>query len=166
MNKLKELRKKQGISQKEFSKLQDIPLRTLQSWENGESQIKQKKAKELADFFGVRVGYLLGYESNTDFVSSHVLQAIDNIEKLGITDYEEIEAISEAEKFIEKFLNDPNRFEKYQQTKPLGLSLIIKYLIEFDSVHETDFANLVLNFQLLQKSDQNKIIKIIELFIS
>ena len=30
--------------------------------ENGESQIKPEKAQQLADFFGVSVGYLLGYE--------------------------------------------------------------------------------------------------------
>ena len=30
--------------------------------ENGESQIKPEKAQQLADYFGVSVGYLLGYE--------------------------------------------------------------------------------------------------------
>ncbi|WP_423217060.1 helix-turn-helix domain-containing protein [Streptococcus equinus] len=61
MNRLKELRKKTGFTQKSFSKEIGIPLRTLQNWENGESQIKPDKAQKLADFFGVSVGYLLGY---------------------------------------------------------------------------------------------------------
>ena len=62
MNRLKELRKRDKITQVAFAKDNGIPLRTLQSWENGESQIKQEKAKQLADIFGVSVGYLLGYD--------------------------------------------------------------------------------------------------------
>ena len=60
-NRLKILRKEKGLSQVAFSKEVGIPLRTLQSWENGESQIKPDKAQKLADHFGVPVGYLLGF---------------------------------------------------------------------------------------------------------
>ncbi|MCQ8264186.1 helix-turn-helix domain-containing protein [Streptococcus suis] len=66
MNRLKELRKEKGLSQVAFSKEIGIPLRTLQSWENGESQIKPDKAQALAEHFGVSVGYLLGYEDLLD----------------------------------------------------------------------------------------------------
>ena len=62
MNRLKELRKKKGISQKEFSKEHNIPLRTLQSWENGESQFKADRGQQLAEYFGVSLNYLLGFE--------------------------------------------------------------------------------------------------------
>ncbi|HEM3703637.1 TPA: helix-turn-helix transcriptional regulator, partial [Streptococcus suis] len=63
-NRLKILRKEKGLSQVAFSKEVGIPLRTLQSWENGESQIKPDKAQALAKHFGVSVGYLLGFEDN------------------------------------------------------------------------------------------------------
>ncbi|CYU91323.1 TPA: helix-turn-helix transcriptional regulator [Streptococcus suis] len=66
MNRLKELRKEKSLSQVAFSKEIGIPLRTLQSWENGESQIKPDKAQALAEHFGVSVGYLLGYEDLLD----------------------------------------------------------------------------------------------------
>ena len=62
MNRLKELRKTTGLTQKSFSKEIGIPLRTLQNWENGESNIKPEKAKLLADYFSVPVSYLLGYD--------------------------------------------------------------------------------------------------------
>lgn len=62
MNRLKELRKEKKQTQKEFAEDFGIALRTLQSWENGESQIKPDKAQALADYFGVPVGYLLGFE--------------------------------------------------------------------------------------------------------
>lgn len=62
MNRLKELRKKKGISQKEFSKEHNIPLRTLQSWENGESHFKADRGQQLAEYFDVSLNYLLGFE--------------------------------------------------------------------------------------------------------
>jgi transcriptional regulator with XRE-family HTH domain len=64
MTRLKELRKEKKLTQKELAEETDIPYRTLQRWENGESQIKPEKAEKLADFFGVSVGYLLGYDDN------------------------------------------------------------------------------------------------------
>ena len=64
MNRLKELRKEKKLTQKELAEETDIPYRTLQRWENGESQIKPEKAEKLADYFGVSVGYLLGYDDN------------------------------------------------------------------------------------------------------
>lgn len=63
MNRLKELRQEKKLSQKELAENIGVHYRTLQNWENGESQIKPEKAQQLADFFGVSVGYLLGYES-------------------------------------------------------------------------------------------------------
>ena len=70
MNRLKELRKEKKLTQKELAEETDIPYRTLQRWENGESQIKPDKAQQLADFFGVSVGYLLGYSDKEERNSS------------------------------------------------------------------------------------------------
>ena len=64
MNRLKELRKAKKLTQQELAEKTDTPYRTLQRWENGESQIKPDKAQKLADFFGVSVAYLLGYDDN------------------------------------------------------------------------------------------------------
>ena len=64
MNRLKELRKEKRLTQKELAEETDIPYRTLQRWENGESQIKPEKAEKLANFFGVSIAHLLGYEDN------------------------------------------------------------------------------------------------------
>ena len=64
MNRLKELRKAKKLTQQELAEKTDIPYRTLQRWENGESQIKPDKAQKLADFFGVSIAHLLGYDDN------------------------------------------------------------------------------------------------------
>ena len=66
MNRLKKLRKEKKLSQKEIAKEMSISEKTLSRWENGESQIKAEKAQQLADFFRVSVGYLLGYSDFRD----------------------------------------------------------------------------------------------------
>lgn len=75
MSRLKELRIKRELTQqqlvdelnetfphneKPFSKM------NISNWENGKHNIKPEKAQQLADYFGVSVGYLLGY-SDSDF---------------------------------------------------------------------------------------------------
>ena len=77
MNRLKELRKEKKLSQKEIAKEMSISEKTLSRWENGESQIKPEKAQQLADYFGVSVGYLLGY-SDVRFELEQIEKAIKN----------------------------------------------------------------------------------------
>lgn len=64
MNRLKELRQKKGDTQEDVAKAMGVTRRGYQKWENEESQIKPEKAKQLADYFEVSVGHLLGYEDN------------------------------------------------------------------------------------------------------
>lgn len=61
MNRLKELRQEKRQSQKELAENIGVSYRTVQNWENGVNSIKPDKAQALADYFGVSVGYLLGY---------------------------------------------------------------------------------------------------------
>lgn len=104
MNRLKELRKEKKLTQKELAEETDIPYRTLQRWENGENQIKPDKAKQLADFFGVSVGYLLGYSDKVNakaklldiiIEEGYILQStLDKcIDKLDETDQQEIRKV-------------------------------------------------------------------------
>ena len=78
MNRLKELRKEKKLTQKELAEETDIPYRTLQRWENGESQIKPEKAEKLADYFGVSIPYLLGYDDN-DFEKQIRIDVLNNV---------------------------------------------------------------------------------------
>lgn len=63
MNRLKELRKEKKLTQEELVKKIGVSKITVLRWENEERQVKPDKAQELADYFGVSVGYLLGYDS-------------------------------------------------------------------------------------------------------
>lgn len=75
MNRLKELRKKNKISQKKLSEIFKVTEKTISRWENEEVQIKKDVAQELAKYFNVSVPYLLGY---SDFKSKEELR--NNVE--------------------------------------------------------------------------------------
>lgn len=64
MNRLKELRKDRGLTQAQLAEKIGVSKITVLRWENNERQIKEDRAKELADFFGVPIGYLLGFSDN------------------------------------------------------------------------------------------------------
>lgn len=79
MNRLKELRKEKKLTQQELADELGIHFRTLHNWENEKADIKSDKAQQLADFFGVSVGYLLGFESNQDGCLGELLEEIKEI---------------------------------------------------------------------------------------
>ena len=68
MNRLKELRKQKGLTQQGLADEISVSKITVLRWENEERQIKPEKAQQLADFFGVSVGYLLGYEDDSSLI--------------------------------------------------------------------------------------------------
>ena len=64
MNRLRELQRAEKLTQQELADIAEVSKRTIQNWEDGTSNIKPKKAEKLADYFGVSIGYLLGYDDN------------------------------------------------------------------------------------------------------
>lgn len=106
MNRLKELRQEKKLSQKELAENIGVHYRTLQNWENGESQIKSNNAKQLADYFGVSVGYLLGYSEepkSVDKIESKLLMHKQYILKLNNI---EIEVIKQSDNMSAQNLSD------------------------------------------------------------
>lgn len=77
MNRLKELRQEKGLTQQGLADEIGITKRTYIYWEQGERQIKPDKAQALADFFGVSVGYLLGYDN--DFEKQIRIDTLNNL---------------------------------------------------------------------------------------
>lgn len=78
MNRLKELRKAKKLTQEELAREIGISKITVLRWENGERQIKLDKAQKLADFFGVSIAHLLGYEDN-DFEKQIRIDTLNDI---------------------------------------------------------------------------------------
>ena len=78
MNRLKELRQEKKLTQKELADKINVSKITVLRWENGESQIKPDKAQKLADFFGVSIAQLLGYDDN-DFEKQIRIDTLNDI---------------------------------------------------------------------------------------
>ncbi|WP_430596072.1 helix-turn-helix domain-containing protein [Streptococcus gallolyticus] len=78
MNRLKELRKAKKLTQQELADYMQISRRGYQNLKNGENQIKPDKAEKLADFFGVSIAHLLGYDDN-DFEKQIRIDTLNNV---------------------------------------------------------------------------------------
>lgn len=76
MNRIKELRKKEKITQQKLAELLDVSKRTIIAWENEEREIKKEKAEQLAKYFNVGVGYILGYTDNPKYYSDEVIEIV------------------------------------------------------------------------------------------
>ena len=154
MNRLKKLRQEKKLSQQELAENIGVHYRTLQNWENEESQIKPEKAQQLADYFGVSVGYLLGYNDNLDMVlkgrgtdmadlpSVLVATRIDFL-----NDKKEIEKLKRETlasiQFIESIVSTLARYEMAKEgTYSLKLEQITNVLLDFYNTLERQEKNM------------------------
>ena len=112
-NKLKELRLnkefngKIGMTQQEIADEIGVTKRTYIYWEKGERQIKPEKAQQLADIFGVSVGYLLGHEENTSEQLQHLIEELEK----KLTEYRKQydamkEILSERLQYLDQVLHE------------------------------------------------------------
>lgn len=63
-NRIRDLRKKARLSQQALADEIGVFRNTISNWETGYSQISLENAKNVAEYFGVTIDYLLGSESD------------------------------------------------------------------------------------------------------
>ncbi|HEM4882698.1 TPA: helix-turn-helix domain-containing protein [Streptococcus suis] len=97
MNKIRDLRTEKNYTQKELADLLGVTSMTISRWEKEEKPaIKHEQAKILANHFGVSVGYLLGYEDNSQLID-------DFLKEMSNLSDEEAFKIAKTNDFQEKF---------------------------------------------------------------
>ena len=128
MNRLKELRQGKKLTQQELAQEIGVSKLTILNWEKGEHQIKSDKAQQLADFFEVPVGYLLGYDDYKT-IQNDAFDSYRNMVKLLLTNPDFKNIISEY--------NETNR-----KNGKRDLSLFVK--AESLPVIEQDIKDLIL----------------------
>lgn len=64
MNRLRELRKKKGVTQKDVAQYMGISQNGYSYWERGEVKIDDRSLGKLAEYFGVTVDYILGRDAD------------------------------------------------------------------------------------------------------
>ena len=155
MNRLKELRQKKGDTQEDVAKVMGVTRRGYQKWENGESQIKPEKARQLADYFGVNVAYLLGFEDKQDILK--IIQSNEFKKLLNDIDIEKINELGSAYKNVEEHINNPvkyNNFGKGLLNHIPSYMFTIEELINADKENNTNFADILINYISLNDYDK------------
>lgn len=165
MNRLKELRQEKKLSQKELAENIGVHYRTLQNWENGESQIKPEKAQQLADFFGVNVGYLLGYSEYRELEKALDKTIFSNYPDVETFLNQEIkELIGERTKDFYEYI-DKQFYESYKNTA-VPPEIVVKHREDFYSSFlflPARLQKFIALWSILTETEQENIGKTIEL---
>lgn len=165
MNRLKELRKEKKLSQKEIAKEMSISEKTLSRWENGESQIKPEKAQQLADYFGVNVGYLLGYSEYRELEKALDKTIFSNYPDVETFLTQEIkELIGERTKDFYEYI-DKQFYESYKNTA-VPPEIVVKHREDFYSSFlflPARLQKFIALWSILTETEQENIGKTIEL---
>ena len=82
MNKLRHLRKQKNLTIVEVAEKIRAPKLKVLRWEHGTDQISIGKAKKLAEYFGVSVGYLLGLDTPA---KDGIAELIDKVNEWAIS---------------------------------------------------------------------------------
>ena len=128
MNRLKELRQGKKLTQQELAQEIGVSKLTILNWEKGEHQIKSDKAQQLADFFEVPVGYLLGYDDYKT-IQNDAFDSYRNMVKLLLTNPDFKNIISE-----------------YDETNRKNGKLNLSFFVQAESlpIIEQDIKDLIL----------------------
>ncbi|MGT2935396.1 helix-turn-helix domain-containing protein [Streptococcus castoreus] len=122
-NRLKELRKDKGLTQADLAKVINTNQSQYGKYENGKTSLSIENSKILADFFGVSIPYLLGFDNNSKIANStnkdtNLLSFFEQVKKDMGQDY--FTTLETLEKVSKKTLfNSPirDRLEEIKQEK-------------------------------------------------
>ena len=165
MNRLKELRKQKGLTQQELADEISVSKITVLRWENEERQIKPEKAQQLADYFGVSVGYLLGYSEYRELEKALDKTIFSNYPDVETFLTQEIkELIGERTKDFYEYI-DKQFYESYKNTA-VPPEIIVKHREDFYSSFlflPARLQKFIALWSLLTETEQENIGKTIEL---
>ena len=165
MNRLKELRQEKGDTQEDVAKAMGVTRRGYQKWENGESQIKPEKAQQLADYFGVSVGYLLGYSEYRELEKALDKTIFSNSPEVETFLNQEIkELIGERVKKFYEYI-DKQFYESYKNSA-VPPEIVVKHREDFYSSFlflPERLQKFIALWSILTETEQENIGKTIEL---
>ena len=113
MNRIKELRKSNGLTLVELSQKVGMPNNTISQYENEKREPKEPTWQALANFFNVSVDYLKGYGYSKDYI----YKQLDDAYKEPYTKDYEIEP-----PFTNPVLSAKEEIEKYCEQNKIRIS--------------------------------------------
>ena len=190
MNRLKILRKEKGETQDQVAEVAGVSKRSYIYWENGERQIKPDKAQKLADHFGVPVGYLLGFSSEssknvlTEFKEGEYSQIEEDRAKIGNDKLILYSTITDTRQFLDRMqrnidmdaiirklplpellkLKNPKEREKFARKQMEPFIREMKNLAIALSYLTDEESELLARFYVLNKQDKDRLLQIARTF--
>jgi transcriptional regulator with XRE-family HTH domain len=79
---LKALRREKRITQQQIADRFGVTKSTVSRWEKGSFEPDTEKLKEIADYFGVTVDYLLGNDENQEIKDKKNADLVDLLEEI------------------------------------------------------------------------------------
>ncbi|MGQ7505530.1 helix-turn-helix domain-containing protein [Streptococcus suis] len=180
MNKLRQLRKENNYSQEDIAKAVNISVKTVSRWENGETTIKKDKAQELADHFGVSVGYLLGFTDWSETFQEKEFLDPDDIVKIGFDKLILHSRYTDKDDFMKSLVNAnwvtevfaiPFAFAESEEEKTAikdtASSSLVKYIKNLSTAlyYLNDYeVELLTRVVFLSQKDREQILNIVKTF--
>ena len=146
MNRLRELQRAEKLTQQELADIAEVSKRTIQNWEDGTSNIKPEKAEKLANFFGVSIAHLLGYEDN-DFEKANQNRLKELRKEKGLTQTDLAELLEVTKLTIHNWENGVFSIKSDRLKKLCEIfDVDAPYLLGYNNVkNETDIKASVLD---------------------
>ena len=114
-NRLKELRKDKGLTQKDLGDILGVGKTTISMYENGNSTPNDEIKLKICDYFDISLDYLIGKSSTKNYSENPHFESIDKIVKNnGI---HTLAAHFENEDFTQDDLDDIENFINYVISK-------------------------------------------------
>ena len=159
MNRLRELQRAEKLTQQELADIAEVSKRTIQNWEDGTSNIKPEKAEKLADYFGVSVGYLLGYDDN-DINQMNRLKELRKEKGLTQTDLAELLEVTKLT--IHNWENGVSSIKSDRLEKLCEIfDVDVPFLLGYNNVkNETDIKASVLDEALEKLREINNMLSV------
>ena len=146
MNRLRELQRAEKLTQQELADIAEVSKRTIQNWEDGTSNIKPEKAEKLANFFGVSIAHLLGYEDN-DFEKANQNRLKELRKEKGLTQTDLAELLEVTKLTIHNWENGVSSIKSDRLKKLCEIfDVDAPYLLGYNNIkNETDIKASVLD---------------------
>ena len=187
-NRIKSLRQKQGKTQEELANEIGVKKLTISRWENADDvSLKQDKAQQLANIFGVSISYLLGHDdelmtfkSGAEF-EEEWKKAIDRIETKERVEKKLGKSLNKAEldtKTLAKLENIKQRINQKYGTNTHGVPAYdallagveennyfihwFDMLLDLDKMNGTDISDLLYKYFVLDRDSKRLILELID----
>ena len=146
MNRIKQLRKQKGITVKDLADKLGIAQSMLTNYENGGSTPRNSAFwEELAEFFGVSVGYLMGV---TEAMPGAIVPESASSLRFVVLKMDSIEKIIQAKTPIEVTIDTPEQYALLANIAQLPDEEIAKLLKSVQKTIRTKYAGRLTEIRL------------------